>query len=333
MNTSDNIAKLGELVATAKTILVLQPDSPDGDSLGSALGLEEVLGDLGKTVVMFAYKEPEPYLRGNEGWDRVSQSWPKQYDFTILVDTGSPALIKATLEHYHSELVSKPVVIIDHHYLSRTDFGFPTIDIIAQDCAAAETVTQICLDLGWPINEQAAAKLATAILSDSLNLTTPYTTAHSVEMLAELVRDGANLHNLYRQKRELSALSPELLHLKGQLLSSVEFFCDGKLALTEIPPEMVHRYKDVYEPYSLVLNEMQWVKGVELVAIFKNYGTKINVPLRSGTGVASQVAERFGGGGHASASAYRCATTDYPAEKQKLIDAFTLFLEEQHATP
>ena len=58
-----NIKKLQSLVNAAQTILVLQPDSPDGDSIGSALGLEEILGDLGKTVLMYSYKEPEPYLR------------------------------------------------------------------------------------------------------------------------------------------------------------------------------------------------------------------------------------------------------------------------------
>ena len=86
-----NIHALEQLITSAKTILILQPDSPDGDSLGSALGLEEILGDLGKTVFMYSYKEPETYLRGLEGWDRVAQTLPKQFDLTILVDTGSPA--------------------------------------------------------------------------------------------------------------------------------------------------------------------------------------------------------------------------------------------------
>ncbi|MDF2461318.1 MAG: hypothetical protein K0S68_721, partial [Candidatus Saccharibacteria bacterium] len=238
-----------------------------------------------------------------EGWDRVSQNFPKRFDFTILVDTGSPSLIKSAIEHYFTEMTSKPFVIIDHH-TTRQPFGFDTIDIVEPACAAAEVITQIAIDLKWPLNEQAAAKLATALLADSLNLTTPDSTAHSVEMLAHLVRSGANLHELYKLKRETSALTPDLVHLKGRLLASVEFHADDRLAIAEIPPDVVEQYKDIHEPYTLILSDMQWAKGVELIAVFKNYGTKINVPLRSTIGLAAPIAEQFDGGGHANAAAY-----------------------------
>ncbi|MDB5178281.1 MAG: putative phosphoesterase [Patescibacteria group bacterium] len=333
MNSSEsqaNIKQLQTLVAEAKTILVLQPDSPDGDSIGSALGLEEILGDLGKEVALFAYREPEPYLRHLEGWDRVSQAFPKRFDLTILVDTGAPALIKSTLEHHFTALTAKPVVVIDHH-ASRNPFGFDTIDIVTEDVATSELITQICLDLEWPINQQAAGKLTFALLSDSLNLTTSGTTAHSVAMLAELTRAGANLHELYKAKREASALSSDLLHLKGKLLQSVEFHVDGHLAIAEITPDMVAKYKDVAEPYTLILNEMQWTKGVELVAVFKNYGTKINVPLRSTIQAAAPIAEKFGGGGHPNAAAYRCKSLDVRAEIDTLIKTFTQYKEQQDA--
>lgn len=323
-----DIKALHQAVAQAKTILLLQPDSPDGDSLGSALGLEEILGDLGKQVVMFSYKEPEPYLRLLEGWDRVSQTFPKAFDLTILVDTGAPALIKSTLEHYFAGLTSKPVIVLDHH-ISRQPFGFAATEIVEEAVATSEFLTQIALDLKWPINPQAARKLAFALLSDSLNLTTSGTTPHSVEMLAELTRAGANLHELYKAKREASALTPELLHLKGKLLQSVEFHVDGTLAIAEINPDTVARYKDITEPYTLILNEMQWAKGVELVAVFKNYGTKINVPLRSTTEVAATIAGKFGGGGHPNAAAYRCASINLTHEKELLIKTFTEFKQAQ----
>jgi bifunctional oligoribonuclease and PAP phosphatase NrnA len=312
---------LGKAIAAAQRILILQPDSPDGDSLGSALGLEEILGDLSKEVVMYSYREPEPYLRSLEGWDRVSQTMPKSFDLTILVDTGSPALIKSAIEHHFTTLISKPFVIIDHH-VSRQPFGFEVTEYVAEAVATSEYITQIAMDLGWPINPSAAAKLTSALLSDSLNLTTSGTTAHSVAMLAELTARGANLHELYKTKREASALTPDLVHLKGKLLESVEFLADGKLAVAEITPDMVAKYKDIAEPYTLILNEMQWAKGVELVAVFKNYGTKINVPLRSTIAAAAPIAELFGGGGHPNAAAYRTKSLNVNEEIKLLEKAF-----------
>jgi bifunctional oligoribonuclease and PAP phosphatase NrnA len=313
---------LNHLIKAAHTILLLQPDSPDGDSIGSALGLEEILGDLGKEVVMFSYREPEPYLRTLEGWDRVSQNFPKAFDLTILVDTGAPALIKSALEHHFTPLTAKSFLIIDHH-VSRQPFGFEVTEYVAEAVAAAEYITQIALDLNWPINPAAAAKLASAILSDSLGLTTSGTTAHSVQMLAELTARGANLHELYKAKKEASALSQDLLHLKGKLLQSVEFHCDGALAIAEISPDMVAKYKDIAEPYTLILNEMQWTKGVELVAVFKNYGTKINVPLRSTVEAAAPIADIFGGGGHPNAAAYRTKSLNIREEIKLLVKTFT----------
>src|SRR6266851_138053 len=141
---SPETKELKRLIESAETILLLQPDSPDGDSLGSALGLEEILGDLGKQVVMYSYKEPEPYLRTLEGWDRVAQAMPKHFDLTILVDTGSPSLIKSALEHYFTELTAKRFVVIDHH-VSRKPFGFEVTEFVEEAVATSEYITQIAL--------------------------------------------------------------------------------------------------------------------------------------------------------------------------------------------
>jgi phosphoesterase RecJ-like protein len=317
--------KLAELVEKTKSILILQPDSPDGDSLGSALGLEEILGDLGKTVHLYSYKEPEPYLRFMEGWDRVAQDLPKTFDLVVLVDTGSPALIKSALEHHFTELTATPMVVIDHH-VSRQEFGFDTVEIVEEAVATAELLTRIALALEWPINERAAAKLASALLADSLGLTTSGTTAKSVQVLAELTARGANLYDLHKSRREAGAVTSDLLHLKGRLLQSVQFHLDGRLAIAEITPDMVAKYKDIAEPYTLILSDIQWTKGVELVAVFKNYGTKINVPLRSTTQAAGPVAELLGGGGHPNAAAYRCKSPDIRAEIDLLIKTYQDYL-------
>jgi phosphoesterase RecJ-like protein len=315
------VAALRDAVTAAGTILVLQPDNPDSDSLGCALALEEILGDLGKQVVMYSYKEPDVYLHGFEGWDRVTQKLPRAFDLTILVDVGAPGLIKSVLAHHAGELAAKPVFVIDHH-VGRGEFGFATTDIVEPAAAAAEIITQICLDLDWPINDRAAVKLAAALLADSLGLTTPDTTARTVEMLAELVRRGADLFQLNKSRREATALTPQLLRLKGKLLESVVYHEENQIAVAVIEPDTIQQFHDQYDPTALIMNDMQWVKGVELVAVFKNYGGKLNVRLRSATGLAGPIAELLGGGGHSGAAAYRCASPIVSQEIKLLIDTF-----------
>jgi nanoRNase/pAp phosphatase (c-di-AMP/oligoRNAs hydrolase) len=69
---------------------------------------------------------------------------------------------------------------------------------------------------------------------------------------------------------------------------------------------------------------------VELAAVFKNYGTKINVPLRSKVGLAAPIAELFDGGGHPNASANRCKSTNVRAEMKQLIQTFEDYTGKHH---
>ena len=55
-----------------KTVLIVQPENPDGDSVASALALEEILGDTGKKVVIYSYVHIPEYLRYIAGQDRIT---------------------------------------------------------------------------------------------------------------------------------------------------------------------------------------------------------------------------------------------------------------------
>jgi phosphoesterase RecJ-like protein len=314
--------QIKELVDSAQTVLILQPDNPDGDSMGSALGLEEILGDLGKQPLMFSYKPSETYLRLNEGWDRVSQAFPKSFDLTILVDTASPTLLVNTLEKHGAELSKRPAIVIDHHN-SRSEMGFITHELIQPTSASTgEQIIQLAEALNWPINQQAATKLAAAIISDSLNLTVPMTSYETVAALASCVKAGANLSEMNTKKREANALTPELQTLKAKLLTGVEYAFDGRLAIASIDAETMSTYKDQHDPCDLIIWDMQWVKGVEVAAVFKHYGTKIKVSMRAKRPIAAKLAEAFDGGGHDRAAAFKAQTTDMQEAIQSFKAAF-----------
>jgi len=84
------------LITDAKKIIVIQAENPDGDSLGSSLALEEILGDLGKEVTLYCPIEMPKYLRYIKGWDRVTAAFDQTADLAILVDTGADILISKT---------------------------------------------------------------------------------------------------------------------------------------------------------------------------------------------------------------------------------------------
>src|ERR1039458_1052867 len=78
--------QIQKIVTDANNIVIVQADNPDADSLGSALALEQILGDLGKEPYLYCAVDMPTYLRYMSGWDRLNKDLPKQFDASIIVD-------------------------------------------------------------------------------------------------------------------------------------------------------------------------------------------------------------------------------------------------------
>lgn len=297
-----------ELIEAAQKIVVIQAENPDGDSLGSALALEEILGDMGKEVFLYCDVEMPKYLRYINGWDRVTQDFNTSADLAIIVDTTSDTLIGKALDlpgvrHF---LESHPVVVIDHHTLVDSTLSFEHTLLNEQAVATGELLYFLAKDAGWKINTAAAEAMLAGILSDSLGLSTQSTTAESFEAAAGLVRLGASPSGLEGRRREFMKKSADILAYKGRLIERIEYLLDGKLALIHIPWEEIQEFSDQYNPSVLVLDEMRLVDGVQIGVAIKTYPDgKLTGKLRANVPIAEQVAGFFGGGGHAYASGFR----------------------------
>ena len=318
---SSQIEQLSQLVAQAQTILLLQPEKPDGDSIGSTRALEEILGDLGKTTHMYCYDQVPEYLRYLPGWDRISSKFPADFDLAILVDTGSPSMLSRTFEKYAKQLSSRPFVLIDHHG-SREPMPFELLEIIDPSAAACgEQIYHLASQLGWTINQEAADVMTHAILSDTQNLTLPNVTAATVQTVANLVKQGVNLNKIHQAYRAKDVMRPEVLDLKGKLLERVEYFLDGQLAVVTVTPMEMAVYAELHDPADLVIYELRNVAGVVASAVIRDYGTKIKVSLRSSRAIAAPVAAKFGGGGHPQAAGFRVDEKPAAEVKKELIAA------------
>lgn len=329
------IEQLAKLVEQAQTILVLQPEKPDTDSLGTSLAFEQILGDLGKEVVMYCQDPIPGYLRIFDGWDRVVDKFPAKFDFTIAVDFGDPQQMDRTLAKHGSTLMSKPFVVFDHHK-HRKPMAFPSIDIIdAESAAAGELVAKVCQELGWKVNEAAAKAIIPSIMADTLGLSTPTTTANTIETVAQMVRNGANMSELRRRREKAEALEPEILALKGRLLGQVEYYDEGRIAILVVTPEELNKYAAVHDPADLVNQEMRTVKGVQIAAVLRDYdstlyGRKIKISMRANLPIAAKAAEHFGGGGHDQAAG--CTVEGRPVQevKKELVEVISQLTK--HAT-
>lgn len=329
MIRKQDILELGRLIDAAKTVLLLQPDKPDGDSLASMLALEEILGDMGKTTVMHCSGRVEPYLNHLPGWDRVSDEWPANYDLAILVDIAAADQAARLLGAHHPALRQHPWVVLDHHK-GRTEIGGVTLELIDPKAAAtSEVIWHLAKVLKWTVNERACQRLVASLFSDTLNLTTPSVTMKTVAMFAQVVKAGnVNVSALHQAFREATATDPDLLAVKGQLLEGVEFFADAQVALVVVPTEIVKAYRKRTSLSALVLYEMLWARGIKVAAVMSDYGTVVRTSLRSKVPVAGSVATELGGGGHAMAAAFSDDQTPIDELKTKLVLALSKALRE-----
>ncbi len=144
---SADAATLDDFVQQFSSLVIVQAENPDGDSLGSALALEAALGD--KTTSLYCPVQIPRHLRYLPGWDRVSDDYDLTAEAVIIVDTASAILLSKLLEQpeIKHHLFHHPVLVIDHH-LTESDLPFPCTLIQREEVATARILQELLLGPG-----------------------------------------------------------------------------------------------------------------------------------------------------------------------------------------
>lgn len=299
---------IANLLESAHNIVILQADNPDGDSLGSALALEQILGDMGKEPYLYCGVDMPAHLKYLPGWDRVSKELPSSFDAGIIVDTSALSLFEqAAKTGDMSTIKSKPIAVLDHHDVEST-LDFARVQCNKPAVATGEIIYELAKQLDWPLNIHAMNAIAVSILSDSLGLMTDATSARSIHVIAELVEAGVKLPQIDNLRRELNRKSPELTRYKGELLQRIQYHDGNRVATVTIPWDEIETYSPEYNPSVLVLDEMRMTTSTAVAVAFKVYPDgKVTGKIRCNYGypIANQLAEHFGGGGHPYASGFK----------------------------
>ncbi len=332
MNSYPNAQTIGQMINDAHTIVIIQADNPDGDSLASSLALESILGEMGKEVFLYCGVTIPTYLHYLQGWSRVQQDIPAKFDLSIVVDTSAITLLESlTKSHAYQTVIHQPMIIIDHHI---TPVTIPDVNEIlsVKAVATGEIIYELAISLDWTLNQEARELLAVSIFSDSLGLISQGTTARSIHIIGDLVEQGVDLAKLDNERRSMMRKTPELLAYKGRLLQRVEFHDRGRIATIDIPWTEIEQYSHMYNPSMLVLEDMRHVEQVQLAIAFKQYPQKkVTAKIRANYGVriAAKLAEHFGGGGHEYASGFKLQDNRAFAEiKAECIQTASRLLDE-----
>ncbi|SNR88893.1 phosphoesterase RecJ domain-containing protein [Anaerovirgula multivorans] len=281
-------------------IALISHISPDGDSLGSLLALGMGLKKLCNNVKIYINDElPEKYnfLPGVQDIQLYNEKNKMIFDFCFVLDCGDQQRLG-----YSEEILSRSnkVINIDHHISNN---GFGDINIIDLEASSTcEIVLDLLKDKDIPLDTNIATCLYTGIATDTGNFIYDNTTKKTHKAAAELMEHHIDLnnitYNLYQNK------SLDAIKFLGYILNRLELSCDGKLAIMMVYEDDLRKYKLASNDVDGVINYARDIQGVEIAILLKETSNgSVRVGFRSKNNVdVSELAGKFGGGGHKKAS-------------------------------
>jgi phosphoesterase RecJ-like protein len=302
--------RIKKIVNDAEKIVIIQADNPDADSLGSALALEHILGDIGKKPQLYCGVDMPTYLRYMSGWDRVQSDLPSQFDASIIVDASTMTLLeKLSLSGRQGWVAGKPCVVLDHH--QTVENVVPFASVMINDFTRASTgelIYMLAKQLDWPLSVDSQNYITSSILGDTQGLTNQLASAETYKIMATMIEAGVNRPQLEELRREYGKMPPEIYRYKADLIKRTEFGAAGQIASVTISQNEITKFSPLYNPAPLIQGDMLQTSGVRVAIVFKQYADgKITGAIRTNpsAGIAAELAEHLGGGGHAFASGFK----------------------------
>jgi len=268
--------------------------SPDGDAVGSVLGLTWALRGVGKRVTPALPDDVPKTFAFLPGTAEVTQGVPADADLLVALDTADVSRLGLL-----GRELARPIDINIDHHISNTHFA--SINLVAEDVAAtAEYLVDLMQPLSLTLDEQVANCLLTGLVTDSLGFRTSSTGTSTLAMAQKLLQHGGQLHEIYN--RTLHRRSFEALMLWGQALRAAR--CEDGIVWTQVTQASKEKIGYMANGDADVVSQLTSIDGIEVAIVFvERLDTEVKISWRSVGGLdVAEIAQRFGGGGHRAAA-------------------------------
>ena len=289
-------------------------EGPDGDALGSLLGMHHLLTQLGKDSLMFmAAKEfPLPIEYRFLPLEEVFHEPPADMaDRTVVfLDCGNIDRMPVDFLSDGGNLI----INIDHHH-DNTRFGNANL-VDTGASSTAEIVYELCRRLGGRLTPEIASALYVGLVTDTGKFMYENTDAGTHRIAADLIEAGVEVDDTYRRLYEHVPL--EKLRLVARALEGIERHCDNRLVLTYVTAADYEASGAGEEMTEGIIDQLRSVEGARVAALVRDLGDRgraaRKVSLRSSDGDVdvSAIARKHGGGGHKRAAGF---STDLELEE------------------
>jgi phosphoesterase RecJ-like protein len=303
--TSDLEQVAAELRSRDRFLLTAH-EGPDGDALGSLLGMHQLLTQLGKDSVMFlgAKEFPLPIEYRFLPLEEVFHEPPADMaDRTVIfLDCGN-------IDRMPVDFLTagdNAIINIDHHH-DNTRFGDFNLVSVTASCTA-EIVYDLAALLGAKVTSEMASALYVGLVTDTGKFMYENTDAHTHRVAAELIEAGVDVDDTYRRLYEHVPL--EKLRLVARALKGIQLHCDGRLVVSSITAADYEQTGAGEEMTEGVIDHLRSIDGTKVAAVVRDLGNRgraaRKVSLRSSEGDVdvSAIARKNGGGGHKRAAGF-----------------------------
>ncbi len=302
------LTRAAELIASADTVALACHISPDGDALGSMLGLHHVLRAAGRKSIA-SFSEPftvAPHYRELPGLDLMvpPSEFPAEPEVMVTFDSGALHRL-GDLER--PAKAAHELVVLDHH-VSNERYG--TVNVIVPDAAATAVVVRRIIDcLGLPLTRDAAVCLYTGLVCDTGRFQYETTTPDVFALAGELVAYGVPVAKLSRALFDEHRFA--YLKLLAVALERAELVPELSFVWTSVTQGDLERFGVTFEEVEGLIDVVRRTSEAEVAAVLKEGPDGVvRVSLRSlGKVDVCAIAQSMGGGGHRFAAGF---STDDP---------------------
>jgi phosphoesterase RecJ-like protein len=311
-----------QAITTAQHPLLICHLDPDGDAIGSLVGLGRALRQIGLDPIL-ACPDPVPasfdYISGTA---EVVTVLDTPFDLVISLDCSDLQRLGSFPQHPAFDRV--PLINIDHHV---TNLGFGQVNLVDSSASStAEIVLRLVEHMAMSLDTGIATALLTGIVGDTRGFRTSNVTPQVLEAALKLMRAGASLSHVSRHSLDTRPTSALLLW--GTALSRLQV--QDRLIWTSIPVAARSHTDQTNNDYSGLSSFLLSSEDADVAAVLvERPDGQIEVGMRAMPGFnVARVALRFGGGGHAPAAG---CTLPGPLEEaeSRLLEALKTDLAER----
>lgn len=286
------LKQAGDLLLKANKIVISSHVNPDGDNVGSTLGLYHALkaqapskdikivldddlpDNLGMLSGLDLYQKPEKLI--------------SDVDLLVILDVDIDRIGKVR------DVVKAPILNLDHHISNTKASDFCYVD--AKAAATAQIVYSLIKEMNWQITPECATCLYTGMATDTGFFRYSNTLPYTLRAAAELMECGAKPNIISETFSQRSFAS---VKAAGRAIDTIKLYHDGKIALMVIDKELKQSADNTEGFVDFARN----IRGVDVAVMIKYTEDKVTrVSMRSKTVNVSTIAQSIGGGGHIRAA-------------------------------